>query len=78
MLAKRAFTIGLTPPHPASTGRYARAYLRRIRPVLEGRMATEDLTTLDRLLAGDGPGSLLHRNDLIVRGTRTAWLARRP
>jgi ubiquinone/menaquinone biosynthesis C-methylase UbiE len=78
ILAKRTFTIDLTPPHPTSTGRYAQAYLRRIRPMLEGRMATEDLITLDKLLASDGPDSLLHRNDLIVRGTRTAWLARRP
>lgn len=41
-------------------------------------MATDDLATLGTLLADDGPHSLLHRNDLIVRGTRTAWVARRP
>jgi SAM-dependent methyltransferase len=77
-LAGQTFTIDLTPPHPISTGRYARAYLRRIRPVLEGRLAVEDLSTLDTLLTGDGPDSLLHRDDLVVRGTRTAWAARRP
>ncbi|NUK04347.1 class I SAM-dependent methyltransferase [Streptomyces lunaelactis] len=78
IVAKRTFPIDVTPPHPASTGHYARAYLRLIRPVLEGRMATDDLATLGTLLADDGPHSLLHRNDLIVRGTRTAWVARRP
>jgi ubiquinone/menaquinone biosynthesis C-methylase UbiE len=77
ILAKRTFTIDLTAPHPAATGRYARAYLRRIRPVLEGRMATDDLTTLDTLIDSDGPDGVLHRSDLIVRGTRTAWIARR-
>jgi hypothetical protein len=46
--------------------------------MLEGRMATDDLTTLGTLIDSDGPDSLLHRNDLIVRGTRTAWIARRP
>jgi SAM-dependent methyltransferase len=78
MVAGQTFTIDLTPPHSISTGRYARAYLRRIRPVLEGRLAVEDLSTLDTLLTGDGPDSLLHRDDLLVRGTRTAWVARRP
>ncbi len=41
-------------------------------------MTVEDLVTLDTLLASDGPESLLHRSDLIVRGTRTGWVARRP
>ncbi len=77
-LAKRSFTIDLTSPHSASTGRYAQAYLRRIRPMLEGRMASDDLTTLDVLIESDGPDGVLHRSDLIVRGTRTAWIARRP
>jgi SAM-dependent methyltransferase len=77
ILATRTFAIDLAPPHPASTGRYARAYLRRARPTLEGRMAADDLAALDTLL-GDGPDSLLRRGDLIVRNTRTVWLARRP
>jgi ubiquinone/menaquinone biosynthesis C-methylase UbiE len=78
ILAKRTFTIDLTPPHSTSTGRYAQAYLRRIRPMLEGRMATDDLAALDTLIDSDGPDGVLHRNDLVVRGTRTAWIARRP
>ncbi len=78
LLAKRTFDIHLAAPHQGTTGRYARAYLQRIRPILEGRMTMDDLATLDILLADDGPESLLQRNDLIVHCTRTAWLARRP
>jgi ubiquinone/menaquinone biosynthesis C-methylase UbiE len=78
ILGKRTFTIDLAPPHPAATGRYARAYLRRIRPVLEGAMAADDLAALDTLIDSDGPDGVLHRNDLTVRGTRTAWIACRP
>jgi SAM-dependent methyltransferase len=76
--ARRTFTIDLTVPQAPSAGRYARAYLRRIRPLLEDRMTADDLATVDTLLAGDGPASLLHRGDLNVRGARTAWIARRP
>jgi ubiquinone/menaquinone biosynthesis C-methylase UbiE len=78
ILAKRIFIIDLTPPHSASTGRYAQAYLRRIRPILEGRIATDDLAALDTLIDSDGPDGVLHRDDLVVRGTRTAWIAHRP
>jgi ubiquinone/menaquinone biosynthesis C-methylase UbiE len=78
VLARRTFTIDLTPPHPGPVDRYARAYLERVRPVLEGMLAGDDLTALDTLLARDGPGSLRHRADLVVRGSRTAWAARRP
>ncbi|WP_130335886.1 class I SAM-dependent methyltransferase [Micromonospora kangleipakensis] len=75
--AQRSFTVEATPA-PPSTGRYAHAYLRRIRSALDGRLASDDLGTLDRLLADDNPDSLLRRRDLTVRGSRTAWAARRP
>jgi hypothetical protein len=75
--AQRRFSIEVNPA-PPSTGRYAQTYLRRIRSALDGRLATDDLATLDRLLAGDDPGGLLHRRDLTIRGNRTAWAARRP
>ncbi len=78
LLAKRTFDIRRAAPHQMAAGRYARAYLQRIRPVIEARIAPDDLAILDILLAGDGPESLLHRNDLIVRGSRTGWVARRP
>jgi ubiquinone/menaquinone biosynthesis C-methylase UbiE len=75
--AQRSFTIEVSPA-PPSTGRYAHAYLSRIRSALDGRLAADDLNTLDRLLADDAPESLLNRPDLTVRGSRTAWAARRP
>jgi len=75
---KRLFAIDLTSPLPAATGRYARATLQRIRSGVEGRIDAEDLAVLDTLIDGDGPDSVLRREDLTVRTTRTVWAARRP
>jgi len=74
----RTFTIDLTPPLPAATGRYAHASLRRARTALDGRISAADLATLDALLDEDGPQSVTRRNDLRLRATRTLLLARRP
>ncbi|MFI5755766.1 class I SAM-dependent methyltransferase [Streptomyces sp. NPDC051569] len=76
--AERPFAINLTPPLPASAGRYAEATLRRIRLHLDGRMSADDLATLDALIDSDGTGSVLRRDDLTVRTARTVWAARRP
>lgn len=75
--AERTFAIDLTPPLPAATARYAQATLSRMRSGLDGRMSPGDLATLDTLIDGDGPASVLHRDDLTVRGARTVWIARR-
>jgi SAM-dependent methyltransferase len=77
-VTQRTFTIDLTPPGPPAAGRYARAYLQRIRPALDGRLDAGDRAALDTLIGSDGPDGLLRRADLRVRTTRTAWLARRP
>jgi SAM-dependent methyltransferase len=77
-VVRRTFAIDLRPPLPAATGRYARAYLQRIRPVLDGRLDAGDLAELDALIDSDGPDGLLRRGDLRVRSTRTAWIGRRP
>jgi SAM-dependent methyltransferase len=76
--AERTFAIHLEPPLPAAAGRYAQASLRRIRPSLDGRMSADDLAALDTLIDSDGPDSVLRRDDLTVRTTRTVWAARRP
>jgi SAM-dependent methyltransferase len=76
--AERTFTIHLTPPLPAATGRYAQASLRRLRSGLDGQLSDGDLAALDTLISNDGPESLLRRDDLTVRATRTVWAARRP
>lgn len=65
-------------PAPPATGRWAGAWFSLVRPELEGLLAAEDRGALDRLLAQDGPEALLNRRDLRIRGSRTAWAARRP
>jgi hypothetical protein len=76
--AARTFDIELTPPLPGSTGRFAQLSLRRLRSGLDGRLSAEDLAALDMLIDDDGPASVLQRDDLTVRATRTVWVARRP
>lgn len=76
--AERPFTVDLSDPLPAATGRYARASLGRLRTGIGDRLDAADRATLDALLADDGPESVLHRPDLNVRTERTVWLARRP
>ncbi|MFE3139935.1 class I SAM-dependent methyltransferase [Streptomyces scopuliridis] len=76
--AERTFAVELTPPLPAPAGRYAQVSLRRLRTGLASRLDADDLATLDTLIDGDGPDSLLRRDDLTVRHTRTIWVARRP
>jgi len=56
---------------PAATSRFARAWLRRMRRGLDGRLPADDLALLDSILVD--PAS-----DFVVRGCRTAWAARRP
>jgi SAM-dependent methyltransferase len=75
---RRDFAIDLRPPLPPATGRYARAYLTRIRAGLEDRLDAADLATMDRLLDEYGPDTVLRRTDLTVRTVRTAWAVRRP
>jgi hypothetical protein len=77
-VAERTFSIDLDPPLPPATGRYAWLLLQRTREQLAGTLGAEDLATLDTLIETDGPGSVLHRQDLAVRGTRTIWAGRRP
>jgi SAM-dependent methyltransferase len=76
-VAERAFGIELSAPLPAAAGRYAQAYLRRVRGHLDGALAADDLATLDVLIGDDGPGSVLRRPDLAIRNTRTLWTATR-
>jgi SAM-dependent methyltransferase len=75
---ERAFPVDLDPPtHPRAT-EYARAWFTRLADGLADRLDADDAATLAALLAADGPGSLSHRADLHIRGTRTITLARRP
>jgi SAM-dependent methyltransferase len=76
--ARRTFDIDLAAPLPDLAGRYAQASLTRLRSGLDGRLGASDLATLGPLLDGDGPDSVLRRDDLTIRAARTAWAARRP
>jgi SAM-dependent methyltransferase len=75
-VAERAFGIEVGAPLPSSAGRFAQAYLRRTRTHLDGALAADDLAALD-VLIDDGPGSVLRRQDLAIRNTRTLWTATR-
>jgi len=77
IVEQRRFTIAATPV-PPKTGRYARAFLSRVRSALDGRLATDDIDALDHLLMDGGPDALLRQRDLTMCGSRTAWAARRP
>jgi len=77
-VAERAFGIDLGAPLPGAAGRYAQAFLRRVRGHLDGALAADDLATLDVLIGDAGPGSVLRRQDLAIRNTRTIWTATRP
>jgi SAM-dependent methyltransferase len=75
VVGQRSFPSAAHPDRAAGA-RWAQAWLRRVREVLDGQLEADDLTTLDQLLAGNDPGSVLHR-DLSIRAGRTAWAARR-
>ncbi|GAA4871940.1 class I SAM-dependent methyltransferase [Saccharopolyspora cebuensis] len=75
VVGQRSFAAEADPA-PPSAGRYAHGYLSRIRAAFADRLDPDDVEVLDHLLSADGPESVLHRRDLVVRGTRTAWAAR--
>jgi SAM-dependent methyltransferase len=77
-VAERAFGIEMDAPLPAAAGRFAQAYLRRVRGHVDGALAADDLAVLDVLTGDDGPDSVLRRQDLALRGVRTLWTATRP
>lgn len=75
-VTRRRFTIDLAPL-PDDARRYAHLFLSRLRGAMSGKLDPQDLAALDRLVAADGPDSVLVRDDLAVRGSRTAWVGRR-
>ncbi|HET8992445.1 MULTISPECIES: methyltransferase domain-containing protein [unclassified Rhodococcus (in: high G+C Gram-positive bacteria)] len=56
---------------------YARTVLGKLRHGLENGLSADDLEVLAQLSSNHGPHSVLSRNDLRVRGHRTAWAARK-
>ncbi|MHA6631223.1 class I SAM-dependent methyltransferase [Pseudonocardia sichuanensis] len=74
--ARRTVAVDDGRPHSEAVGRYALLVLRRMRDALAGELDADDLAALDELLDTDGPGSILRRDDLVVRTDRTVWAAR--
>ncbi|WP_104090033.1 trans-aconitate 2-methyltransferase [Arthrobacter sp. GMC3] len=77
LVDKRSFP-SVSSAAPGLTARYAQTFFARFRQALEKVVSADDLAALDRLLAATGTESLAHRTDLQVRGSRTAWAARKP
>ncbi|MFI6512768.1 class I SAM-dependent methyltransferase [Streptosporangium sp. NPDC050855] len=73
---ERTVTVNIEGPHDEAVGRYALGGLLRIRGAAAQTLDAADLAALDRLLDTDGPGSILRRDDLVVRTERTVWAAR--
>ncbi|WP_425861175.1 class I SAM-dependent methyltransferase [Arthrobacter sp. TWP1-1] len=67
-------TLGSSTPELSA--RYARAFLGRMAFALEGTASSADRASLEVLL-GTGPESVERRGDLVVRGHRTGWAARK-
>uniref|UniRef100_A0AAU2VIH8 Class I SAM-dependent methyltransferase n=1 Tax=Streptomyces sp. NBC_00008 TaxID=2903610 RepID=A0AAU2VIH8_9ACTN len=76
--AERPFVIDLPAPLPDATARYAQVCLRKLRSHLDGQLPAEDLAALDAVTDDESPHSVLRRDDLTVRTTRTTWVGRRP
>lgn len=77
-IQKRHFSVDETLAPDAAGGRYAQAYLRRLRPFVTPRLDASETELFEELLADSGPLSLRRRNDLRLRAGRTAWEAVRP
>ena len=77
VVGDRTITVDIGGSRDNAVGAYALSSLRRLRQNLDGALAPEDLSTLDRLLNTDGPDSILRRADLAVRTERAVWAARR-
>ncbi|MFZ2176271.1 MAG: class I SAM-dependent methyltransferase [Rhodococcus sp. (in: high G+C Gram-positive bacteria)] len=78
LVERRQFIVDERPDGGGAGGRYAQAYLERVGPVVRPTLSPADRDVLDALLAETGPSSLRRRDDLHIRGTRTAWAVRRP
>ncbi|OMH37088.1 class I SAM-dependent methyltransferase [Tersicoccus sp. Bi-70] len=76
--AHRDVAMSVAWAESPSVGRYALGTLRRIRQTAGDQLAAEDLAALDRLIDADGPGSILRRDDVVVRTERQVWVASTP
>lgn len=73
----RDVMVDLTGAADPTVASYAAAALTRVRGAVADRLDPADLAALDALF-DDGPGDVRRRGDLVVRTTRSLWIARRP
>ena len=73
---ERVFDIDVRPAPPAANG-YAHRVMSGMRSRLGEQLSADDRADLDRLLDPDDEEFVLRRGDLVVRGARTAWAAKR-
>lgn len=74
--AQRTFSYN-TSEHPELIAQNALRFLSKIRDSPQGTLSAEDLATINQLLDPHSPHSVAKRADLLMRGSRTVWLARR-
>jgi ubiquinone/menaquinone biosynthesis C-methylase UbiE len=75
--AERTFPIDTGRPASPLAGQYARIWFARLAQRWTDRLEPGDQATLAVLLDEHDPRSLLHRDDLRIRGTRIVTLGRR-
>ena len=73
---ERVFDIRVSPAPPAAN-RLAHRIMTGMRDRLAEKLSAADVAALDRLLEPGDEEFVLGRGDLVVRGARTAWAARR-
>ncbi|MEU0677945.1 hypothetical protein ABZ330_34715 [Streptomyces sp. NPDC006172] len=76
---RRPFDIRLDHERAGpAVNEYARVCMAKLRSHAADALAPDDLAAMDALLDEAEPRGLAHRDDFVVRATRTAWIARRP
>jgi ubiquinone/menaquinone biosynthesis C-methylase UbiE len=73
---ERVFDIRVSPAPPAAN-RLAHRIMTGMHDRLAEQLSAADVAALDRLLEPGDEEFVLGRGDLVVRGARTAWAARR-
>jgi ubiquinone/menaquinone biosynthesis C-methylase UbiE len=73
---ERVFDISVSPAPPAAN-RLAHRIMTGMHSRLAEQLSAADLAALERLLEPGDEEFVLGRGDLVVRGVRTAWAARR-
>jgi hypothetical protein len=74
---ERAWHLDLRPPHPSAVADYANGWFVRLAGRLTDQLEPDDRSALAILVDPHDPRSVLRRDDLHLRGTRTVTLGTR-